>query len=309
MIVGGRQLGKSSILRKLERSYTNSSSVECHFVNLEGYKGNIVLAMAEKFGLEKGASLDDVYQYIAHNDKKMLLLIDEVDEFIEPEIKKEYETLKVLKNLAEEGKATFVFAGYWTLYQYIVADYLSPLYNFGELIVLEGLEKEACQELMVEPMKRIGLSYEDENALEQVIEACGQRANLIATVCDEVLKHHEGKVIKKTELEKAMKSNSVRDKLLGWENMEVLDVIVIYLMIEKDAFEFDEVLTLVKKEGLNVEASMVKSSLERLVIAYILKRDEGVFSYRVPLMKENVLKTNAKGRKALLGELVGKFSS
>jgi len=45
-----------------------------------------------------------------------------------------------------------------------------------------------------------------------------------------------------------------------------------------------------------------------LVIAYILKRDEGVFSFRVPLMKENVLQTNAKGRKALLGELVGKFS-
>jgi len=101
--------------------------------------------------------------------------------------------LKVLKNFAEEGKATFVFAGYWTRYQYIVADYLSPLYNFGELIVLEGLK---------------------------------------------------------------------------------------------------------------VNASVVQKSLER----WGIKRDEGVFSFCVPLMKENVLKTNAKGRKALLGELVEKFS-
>jgi len=52
--------------------------------------------MAEKFGLEKSATLDDIYQYIAHNEKKMILPIDEVDELIEAEIKKEYETFKVL---------------------------------------------------------------------------------------------------------------------------------------------------------------------------------------------------------------------
>jgi len=307
MIVGGRQLGKSSILKKLERAYTQSTSVDCRFINLEAKKGNIVLAMAQSFGLEAGASLEGVYNYIYQSDKKMLLLIDEVDEFIEPEIKRDYETLKTLKNLAEEGKATFVFAGYWTLYQYVVADYQSPLYNFGELIVLEGLEKEACRELMIEPMQRIGLRHEEVNYLDEVIEVCGQRANLIATVCDEVLKEHEGKIIQKTELKKAMQSSSVRDKLLGWDNMDALDKIIIYLTIEKSAFEFDEVLSLLEEEGIEVEASVVKKSLDRLVIAYILKRDEEVFSYRVPLMKESILKTNAKGRRALLDELVGKF--
>ena len=307
MIVGGRQLGKSSILKKLERAYTQSSSVDCRFINLEAKKGNIVLAMAQSFGLESGATLEDVYNYIYQSDKKMLLLIDEVDQFIEPEIERDYETLKTLKNLAEEGKATFVFAGYWTLYQYVVADYLSPLYNFGELIVLEGLEKEACRELMIKPMQRIGLKHEDEKYLDEIIEACGQRANVIATICDEVLKEHEGKVIQKTELKKAMQSSSVRDKLLGWDNMDALDKVIIYLTIEKSAFEFDEVLSLLEKEGIEVEASVVKKSLDRLVIAYILKRDEGMFSYRVPLMRESVLKTNEKGRRALLNELMGKF--
>jgi hypothetical protein len=307
MIVGGRQLGKSSILKKLERAYAQSSSVECYFVNLEAKKGNIVLAMAQTLGLGREATLEDVYHYIYNNDKKMLLLIDEVDEFVAPEKERGYETLKTLKNLAEEGKATFVLAGYWTLYQYVVADYQSPLYNFGELIVLEGLEKEACRELMIEPMQRIGLRHENEAYLEEVIEACGQRANLIATICDEVLQEHKGKIIQKEELNKAMKSSAVRDKLLGWESLEHLDKIIIYLTITQEHFEFDEVLRLLANEKVNVEASVVKKSLERLVIAYILKRDEEHFSYRVPLMKQSVLKTNEKGRRALLDELLRKL--
>ena len=314
MIVGGRQLGKSSILKKLERSYAQSSFIDCRFINLEGKQGNIILALAQNFGLEEDSTLEDVYQYINNADKKILLLIDEVDEFVEPEVQNNYKTLKTLKSLSEEGKASFIFAGYWTLYQYIVTDYQSPLYNFGELIVLEGLEKQACEELMVEPMKRIGMTYEDESFLNKVIEVCGQRANLISTVCDEVLKNHKGKIIKNSELQKSMGSNTVRDKLLGWENTDssneqnnMLDKIIIYLTVEKNQFEFDEVLELIEKQSLKVGASVVKKSLERLVVSYILKRDGGVFSYRVPLMKEDILKTNEKGRMALLAEVVGKF--
>ncbi len=314
MIVGGRQLGKSSILRKLYRSYASSTSVDCRFINMERMKGDIVLAMAKNFGMAKNSNLDDVLAYIIKADKKMLLLIDEVDEFIEPEVKKEYEILKALKNLAEEGKANFVLAGYWTLYQYVTADYQSPLYNFGELIVLEGLEKKACKELMLEPMRRIGVSYEDETVLDEVISACGQRANLIATICDGVLKKLDSKLINKKQLDKVMQSDVVGAKLQGWGNIDSennqnsrLDRIIIYLTIDKEQFELDEVLALLEHESISVGATAVNESLERLVIAYILKKDLGHYSYRVPLMKEKLLQTNEKGRRALLSEEIDKF--
>ncbi len=315
MIVGGRQLGKSSILRKLHRSYATSSTVDCRFINLEGKKGELITALAENFELPKGAGLEEVLAYVRQSKKKMLLLIDEVDEFVEPEQANGYERLKALKNLAEEGKANFVLAGYWTLYQYITADYQSPLYNFGELIVLEGLEKKACRELMTEPMKRIGVKYEDEASLDEVIELCGQRANLIATVCDEVLNVLETKTISAKALKNALQSNAVNAKLEGWSNIDSsekrnsrIDRMVIYLSISKETFELDEVLSLFEELDVKVDASEIKKSLERLVIAYVLQKEGAVFSHRIPLMKADILKTNEKGRKALLAEEVTKFS-
>jgi len=314
MLVGGRQLGKSSILKKLHRSYEKSSTVDCRFINLEGKKGDMVFAIADNFKLGNDATLDEIAEFIKNSEKKILLLIDEVDEFVKLESQRDYEVLKVLKNLAEEGKTSFVLAGFWTLYQEIVSNYQSPLYNIGELIVLEGLEKEACRELMSEPMRRIGVGYENEEDLEDIIERTGQRANLLATICDESLKRLEGKKISTKLLEEVMQSQAVSSKLLGWDNIDGsyeknsrLDRMVIYLTIEKESFELDDVLTLLAEEKVEVDASAVKRSLERLVIMYVLKKEAGVFSYRIPLMKEHILQTNEKGRRALLNEEISKF--
>jgi WD40 repeat protein len=104
------------------------------------------------------------------------------------------------------------------------------------------------------------------------------------------------------------------DKLLGWDNIESrqeknsrLDRMVIYLTIEKESFELDDVLSLLAEEKVEVDASAVKRSLERLVIMYVLKKEHGAFSYRIPLMKEHILQTNKKGRRALLNEEISKF--
>ena len=162
MIVGGRQLGKTSILKKLERGYKNRTDIECHFISMETLKGDIILAIAQALKMADDSTLADVVDRVYHSDKKMIFLIDEVDEFIEPEIKRDYEVTKAFRRLSQEGKATFILAGYWTLYSYVTADYQSPLYNFGKLVILEGLEQEACKSLMVEPMEKIGISYEND---------------------------------------------------------------------------------------------------------------------------------------------------
>ena len=52
-------------------------------------------------------------------------------------------------------------------------DYHSPLKNFGEMIHLSKLEDEACRELMIKPMRRIEVEYEDLTLIDEVIAKCG----------------------------------------------------------------------------------------------------------------------------------------
>jgi len=315
LIVGARQLGKSSIIKALERRYEGSSKVDCYSFTMEDE--NIVLAMSRALGMEGEPTLDEVVSAIANAPKKSVFLIDEADRFVKHEKEVDYEITEAFRKLSQEGKATFVLTGFWTLYFAVTSDYHSPLKNFGELIKLEGLDHNACRDLMIEPMKRIGVSYESESIVENVIEFCGRRPNLIAITCNEVLKNlgscieevidengrpckrkvikAESKRITQADIDEVVENSSLEDYLKGWGSMSEneadnrLDRVIIYLTLEKESFRLADIDAWLKEQGKKIDANRIKSSLERLVVGYILQERKKNYSYRVPLFREKLL--------------------
>ena len=293
LIVGARQLGKSSIIKALERRYEESSKVDCYSFTMEDK--NIVYAMSLALNINANSTLDEVVATITHAPKKSIFLIDEADRFVKHEKEVDYEVTEAFRKLSQEGKATFVLTGFWTLYFAVTSDYHSPLKNFGELIKLEGLNHDACRDLMIEPMKRIGVSYESESIVENVIEFCGRRPNLIAITCNEVLKKLEGKVITQAKIDEVVENSSLEDYLKGWGSMSEneadnrLDRVIIYLTLEKESFRLADIDAWLKEQGKKIDANRIKSSLERLVVGYILEERKKNYSYRVPLFREKLL--------------------
>jgi hypothetical protein len=315
LIVGARQLGKSSIIKALERRYEGSSKVDCYSFTMEDE--NIVLAMSRALGMEGEPTLDEVVSAIANVPKKSIFLIDEADRFVKHEKEIDYEVTEAFRKLSQEGKATFVLTGFWTLYFTVTSDYHSPLKNFGELIKLEGLDHDACRDLMIEPMKCIGVSYESESIVENVIEFCGRRPNLIAITCNEVLKNlgscieessdengrpckrkvikAESKRITQSDIDEVVENSSLEDYLKGWGSMSEneadnrLDRVIIYLTLEKESFRLADIDAWLKEQGKKIDANRIKSSLERLVVGYILQERKKNYSYRVPLFREKLL--------------------
>ena len=282
IIVGARQLGKSSIIKALERRYEGSSKIECYSFTMEDE--NIIAEMATALGMSVDASLDDVVATLSTAKKKSIFLIDEADKFVKNEKKSEYRVTEAFRKLSQEGKATFVLTGFWTLYFSVTSDYHSPLKNFGELIKLEGLDEEACRDLMREPMKRIGVSYEDESIVENLITLCGKRPNLIAITCNEVLKNLEGKVISQKDIDEVVENSSLEEYLKGWGSMSSnaednqLDRVIIYLTLEQESFRLADVVEMLKERGVEVNANRIKESLERLVVGYLLHERKNLSS-------------------------------
>ena len=298
LIVGARQLGKSSIIKALERRYEESSKVDCYSFTMDD--ANIVAKMATALKLGVDASLDDIVKTISSAKKKSIFLIDEADKFVKNEKENDYKITEVFRKLSQEGKATFVLTGFWTLYFAVTSDYHSPLKNFGELIKLEGLDEESCKALMTEPMKRIGVSYENESIVENVIKLCGKRPNLIAITCNEVLKTLDGKVITQKEIDEVFENSSLEDYLKGWGSMSSsdtenqLDRVIIYLTLETESFRLADVVRMLKERGLELDVNRINSSLDRLVVAYLLQERKKNYSYRVPLFREKLLEDDVE---------------
>jgi hypothetical protein len=251
--------------------------------------------MAVAMGLEEGANLEQIVHAIKSHEKRPVFLIDEADMFVKHEKESGYLITSVFRKLSQEGEATFVMAGFWTLYEYVTLDYQSPLKNFGKLITLAGLEKEACKQLMIEPMKRIGVSYENEAMVEATTKLCGYRANYIATVCDVVLKKLEHSVITEQNIEDAL-NDAVVDKMLkGWGSLSAnkeanrLDRLIVYLTIEKESFRLGDVVEGLKEQGLNMDIEKINESLDRLVLGYVVEKLKGNYGHHVPLLKERLL--------------------
>ncbi|RKZ37846.1 MAG: hypothetical protein DRQ49_08355 [Gammaproteobacteria bacterium] len=227
------------------------------------------------------------------------MLIDEADVFIRREIVEDYPTLSHFRNLSEEGQCYFIIAGFWDLYEAAVLNYHSPIKNFGESITIGALELEACWKLAIEPLKMLGIDYAKEELIEQIIIKTRQRANLMATVCDEMLKNlpAEAQVLTKKEIICALKNQAISEALGGWSQLTddkqaaCLDRIIVYATVKKGKFKLSEIMTLLDQYQYDYTTEQLMQSLTRLELAFIIRRDEeSIYHYCVPLFREMLLR-------------------
>jgi hypothetical protein len=303
LVVSGRQLGKSSLLKALERRYRDRPEVSCHYLALASEA--LVPRLATELKLPPEAGLEGIAAHVATSGQRFLFLIDEADKFVRWERANDYPVLDALRRMSEEGHAHFILAGFWELYDHAVLDYQSPLKNFAEIIELGELESEACRELAEVPMRNMRLSYADKGLVEQLLRQTGQRANLMAITCHQILFQLKSnqRVIQADDVQRALSSDKTLNALKGWASMTDdeaacrLDRIVVYATVELDRFKLGDLVTTLERHGLQPDANKLDRSLDRLELGFVLAREPGGrYYYRVPLFRKMVLRDDPQAR-------------
>ena len=315
LIVGGRQLGKSSLLKAIHRHYENRDEVECHYCSVSTSPLPVVLAPV--LGLTPGSAMDALLQHLhqpgsAHH---RLLLIDEADKWLSKDRADRYSTLHAFRNLSEQGLCYFVFAGFWGLYHAASQDYQSPLKNFGASHVIGALEHEACREMVTRPMAALNIGFDKDELVERLIHATGGRANLIAIVCNAILKGLDpgSRLVTADDLERGLDDSDLREALGGWGELggdaeaSRLDQALVYATVEAGSFTRGEIMDRLEALGFSFQPQELEQSLLRLELAFILGEqkggeEKGRFYYRVPLYREMV---RAREPERALRRLVG----
>jgi hypothetical protein len=297
LLVGGRQVGKSTLLKALERRYAENTSVACFYISLSNEV--LIPRLATLLKLKKTTDpeilANNLEAAMRESGQRYVFLIDEADEFIQYE-QQGYPILQVLRRLSEEGGCNFILAGFWQLYQYAVFDYQSPIRNFGELLQVGALEHEACLQLATVPMRSMQLEYVNSAIIETLVNACGQRANLISKSCQHIVANLpvRQRVIEAGDVHKALYSDAIRKELTGWvignnSLEEHYDRLVVYATVGDKDFSTGEVISLLQDKGVKLDIAELERTLARLEMAFILGREKGRWWYRVPLFVEYML--------------------
>jgi tetratricopeptide (TPR) repeat protein len=305
LIVGSRQIGKSTLLKALERRYRQQPQVHCHYLVLSDAEPS--RRLARSLDLPPDTGLDGVLDCLGQQGgERYLFLVDEVDRFIRAERGRDYATLRRFRALSEEGRCHFILAGFWDLYAAAALDYQSPLKNFGETLLLGELEEDACRALASQPMVTMNLRYRSPELVERLVNATGQRANLISSACNEILKNLDlsTRVIETEALEGALDSEAIQADLEGWQIRDdsdptgnQLDRIIVYTTVEDGEFSQTELLRRLADCGHPASPPQVERALERLQLADVVRREKERYRYGVPLFRERLLRDGLREKR------------
>ncbi len=298
LIIGGRQIGKTSLLNYLQLQYNKKrTDLEIHYLCL--YNADIVEQLANCLNLNAETNFEQISNYLDDLDKVHIFLLDETDALIKYEKQRDYLNLHKLRSLSTKGKCYFILAGVWHLYESALLEYYSPLRNFGEIITLGELEEEACQDLIVKPLDALNISI-NEQLTKYIIEQTGQRANLIARICHLLVSNlNNTTVIDKAMLDKVLQDDQLQQAFLAWEgvapssNEKLLDKMIVYTTVQQGSFTLETVLDNLKAYQFTHNRENVKKALARLSLEFVFKKVEhGQYIYAVPLLRENLLEEN-----------------
>jgi AAA+ ATPase superfamily predicted ATPase len=297
ILIGARQIGKSSILKKIERKYRNHPVIQCFLIEAN-HMTDIAEPIANALQLPPQTSLNDSLAFMHQQapEYQYLFLIDEADIFVMHEASTGYQTLHQFRNISEQSVCHFIMSGFWGLYKSVAFDYHSPIKNFAETLIIGELEKEACYDLATIPMAKMNIGYESEDIIHEIIEKTGGRANLIAIICDRVLKelpNDSQRLIRRKNIEEVMDQEPfLADIDRGWKQMaqnesaDKIGRVIVYATIGLESFTLKELPALLKQHGFQFKLEDVKQALLRLELAFILRRKKSTYAYCIPLFVE-----------------------
>ncbi|MER7010808.1 hypothetical protein ABT324_05195 [Saccharopolyspora sp. NPDC000359] len=221
-VYGGRQLGKSALLRRVHATFDNGDTKHAIYLDLKAkgigeaepasriwraltieLKNRGVLGPKVSDEAPPDTVINNVKAWLSENpSRRVLMLADEADAFLTADSRGEstpggishFRNVLGLKELMESTERRFkvVFAG---LHQVQRFGHISnvPLVHGGPDILIGPLEPLDARKLVVEPMAALGYQFERPELVWRLLSATNYQASLIQIFCEELVRMLHGR--------------------------------------------------------------------------------------------------------------------
>jgi hypothetical protein len=280
-IVGGRRIGKSSILQRVSRLLNNDPRYRAFYIDCEEKfdYADLFQTLADDFGESLSDTDPLAFRKLTMNLKKespqrqLVFLLDEVDELLafDAQSTPPGKLFKTFRGLSNERNCRFVFSGSRTLYQHLHNPY-SPFFNFCEAMVLKPLEEKSIAEIVSNPMRQLGIELPEEEALiDRIIDVSSRHPNIAQWVCDKLIKMASQRRITVSNL------NAIVDDVefcryyvqTAWGDAAPLEKLI-SLVVDGPSFDNDQLHNALACRGIT-DKRAIQQSLEMLELYSILE--------------------------------------
>ena len=282
-VVGGRRIGKSSILMNLLRLLNSDPRYQAHYMNCEDkfdYE-DFIQALGDDFDLPVDGADPRVFRRLVTDLKKrpasrqMIFLLDEVDGLLDYDSRCQPAgaLFKTFRALSHEGVCRFVFSGSRTLFKHL-RDPQSPFFNFCTYMMLKPLEEKSVAEMVRMPMRQLGIELPEEDALiQRMVEITSCHPNLTQWLCDRLLTQIQDHRLCVRDLDEVAGSFDFREHFVqtAWGEAAALEKLI-SLIMEGPRFETLELLHRLGQYGIQAK-DLIRQSLDMLQLGALLERE------------------------------------
>ena len=245
-VYGGRQLGKSALLRRVEHLYTDLRSSEpdgavagkaAVYIDLKAAgvgeaqepaqlwpvlgerlhkKGILAGKAAPRTANDVTAALLEWLN--SEESNRLLLLLDEADNFLTADSKAgegevgDFPVLNALKDVMEQSHRRFkaVFAGLHQVQRFFDASN-TPVAHGGDAIPIGPLRTHDACELVMDPLGALGYRFENPELVWRLLLVTNYQASLVQIVCDALVRYLQKRQIPESGGRMIVTAQDVRD--------------------------------------------------------------------------------------------------
>lgn len=212
-IFGGRQLGKSALLKAAQRSFESLGDARVSiYLDVKARLGGfddawqVVRVVAERVqaaGIPVAKSTVEqqpealraaLFAWLKEDDKRrLLILLDEVDEFLDADAPK-FAVVDFFKSLYQDTdrRVKPVFAGLQSVQRFMALEN-NPFPHLGRHIQIGPLAPRPAADLVAMPLAALGLRFEDGLALARFLGRTNYHPGLIQIYCGTLVRHMSAK--------------------------------------------------------------------------------------------------------------------
>jgi hypothetical protein len=200
LVYGGRQLGKSSLLRATQRDFDDRADRRAVYIDLKAAGLGISHAPSEAWPvlwnalreagvLTKDAPATGVRDKFESEvlgwlrlspSRALLVLLDECDRFFQSDADDDFATVDALDALMLKAnrQVKFVFAGLHRVQRYLSVEN-QPLAHLGVPIAVGPLRSPEAMDLVVRPMEALGYRFGHDELPSRILAICNNNPSLI----------------------------------------------------------------------------------------------------------------------------------
>jgi hypothetical protein len=317
IVVGIRRVGKSSLLREVERQLDRDDPpsddqrrrvyIDCTVIKTpdELYREIVRLLSPRELKQLLGRASHSqrfqaqMFEYLAErHGGQITYLLDEIDKLLES-LGSDMSLFEVLRRASlqhdqasNDAPARFIMAGFGYVRR-ASNDRTTPFYNFGETLMLGALDRVDVKHMVEDPMDylRVKLQGRDE-IVQRIYRETAGLPNLVQFYCQTLLEHLDhspdaARTLSAESLQSVYKDAAFRDFLLQtfMANTEALERVIVFAMIKhgQEHFTLRDIDGALAKHGVQQLFDQLDEACRNLVAAGILQQGGHQFGFSVPL--------------------------